>query len=58
MSNEKCIGCKFYNEFVEFSINGCIYGASADDREEEKKCEEKNNDIKARPGRQELFVGY
>lgn len=54
----KCIGCKFYNEFVEFAINGCTYGTSADDREEEKKCEEKNNDIKARPGRQELFVGY
>lgn len=54
----KCIGCNFYNEFVEFAINGCTFGASADDREEKKKCEEKSNDIKARPGRQELFVGY
>lgn len=30
--------CRFYEPWNEASVNGCMYGASLEDREEERAC--------------------
>lgn len=40
IENNNCIKdkCRFYDEYSECAINGCLFGASGEDKEMERGC--------------------
>ena len=47
MAKSKCRKeeCRFYDPWNEASYDGCIYGTSVEDKENERACSEKSGDF-------------